>query len=335
MPRPAPRPASLTLLEPVFVTYPIPGPGIELLSGSFDPRVHPAEPPPDRAALVAGAQGCRGMLTLLRDRVDAGVLDQLPDLRAVANYAVGYDNIDVAEATRRGIVVTNTPDVLTAATADLTMALILAATRRVTEGERLVRRGEFHGWDPQMLLGLELEGATLGLVGAGRIALAVARRAAGFGIRLLHFSRHEVAAADALGSRRVDLGELLTQSDVVSLHVPLTDETRHMIDEAALRTMKPGAYLVNTARGPVVDEAALARALREGWIAGAGLDVYEREPAVEAALLDLDNVVLLPHLGSATTRTRSEMSRVAAINLVAALRGERPPNPVNPEVLDR
>ena len=296
--------------------------------------VHPSQEPPGADAIAAGAAGCAGLLTLVRDRVDAALMARLPDLRAIANYGVGYDNIDVAEATRRGIVVTNTPDVLTAATADLALALILAVTRRVGEGERLVRSGEPWAWAPDMMLGLELDGATLGIVGMGRIGMAVARRAVGFGMKLIYQSRSPHADANAMGARRVELDELLRTADVVTLHCALTAETRHLIDAAALGRMKSTAYLVNTARGPVVDEAALAHALREGRIAGAGLDVYEREPAVEPALLELDNVVLLPHLGSATTRARSEMSRVAASNLVAALTGERPPNPVNPEVLE-
>ncbi|MFN2464673.1 MAG: 2-hydroxyacid dehydrogenase [Candidatus Dormibacteria bacterium] len=317
------------------MTYPIPEPGVEILSRAFAPRVHPAEPVPDADAIAAGAEDCAGLLTLVRDRVDAALLERLPDLRAIANYGVGYDNIDVGEATRRGIVVTNTPGVLTAATADLTMALVLACARRVGEGERLVRSRRPWSWNPHMLLGLELEGAMLGILGMGRIGLAVARRARGFGMHLVHTSRREHPEAEALGSRRVELEELLATADVVSVHVALTPETRHLVDEGALRKMRPTAYLVNTARGPVVDEAALARALREGWIAGAGLDVYEREPAVEPDLLDLENVVLLPHLGSATTKARSEISRVAAVNLVAALTGEIPPNAVNPEVLAR
>jgi glyoxylate reductase len=296
--------------------------------------VHPAGPPLSPDVIAAGAAGCHGLLTLVRDRVDAAVLKRLPELRAIANYGVGYDNIDVAEATRRGIVVTNTPDVLTAATADLAMALLLACTRRLGEGERLVRSGEPWAWSPHMLLGLELDGATLGIVGMGRIGLAVARRAQAFGMHLLHTSRSEHPEANALGSTRVSLDELLRTADVVSLHVALGADTRHLIDAGALMTMKKEAYLVNTARGPVVDEAALATALREGWIAGAGLDVYEREPALEPGLLELENVVLLPHLGSATTKARNAMSRVAATNLVAALRGERPPNVLNPEVLD-
>ena len=321
--------------EPIFVTYPIPSPGVEMLSEKFDVRVHPAEPQPDRAAITSGAAGCRGLLTLVRDRVDADLFDQLPDLRVVANYGVGYDNIDIGEATRRGIVVTNTPDVLTASTADLALALILAATRRVGEGERIVRSGRGWAWNPTMLLGLELDGATLGIVGMGRIGMAVARRAQGFGMVVVYAESIPRPEADALGARRMELAELLATSDVVTIHVALTDQTRHLIDEAALRLMKPSAYVVNTSRGPVIDEAALARALSGGWIAGAGLDVYEHEPQVEPALLELENVVLLPHLGSATTRTRSEMSRVAATNLVAALTGTRPPNLVNPEVLDR
>ena len=321
--------------EPVFVSYPVPSPGLEILSEAFEVRVHSEEPPPDADALAHGAEGCRGMMTLVRDQVDAALLDRLPGLRAVANYGVGYDNIEVAEATRRGIVVTNTPDVLTAATADLALALLLAATRRLGEGERLVRSGRPWAWNPKMMLGLELEGATLGIVGMGRIGMAVAQRAQGFGMKLVYTSRRPHPDADALGARRVTMDELLAAADVVSIHVALTAETRHLVDDAALAKMKPTAYLVNTARGPVVDEAALARALKSGQIAGAGLDVYEREPQVEPALLELENVVLLPHLGSATTRARSEMARVAATNLVAALSGERPANPVNPEVLDR
>jgi glyoxylate reductase len=221
--------------------------------------------------------------------------------------------------------------VLTDATADLTFALLLAVARRLGEGEAMVRAGEFHGWSPAMLVGADLAGATLGLVGFGRIAAAVGRRARGFGMQLLHTARHDHAEAEALGSRRVELDELLATSDFVSIHVPLTDETRHLIGAEALRKMKPTAYLINTARGPIVDEAALGEALATGVIAGAGLDVYEREPEVHASLLTLRNVVLLPHLGSASVGAREGMSRLAAANLIAALSGERPPNLLNPE----
>lgn len=318
-------------------------PGLDLLRGAdLEVRVFGEEvtagsvPAPTGDEMRSGAHGCAGILTLVRDQVDADLIDALPGLRVVANYGVGYDNIDIATATGRGIVITNTPDVLTAATADLTMALLLAVGRRLGEGERMVRAGRFGGWDPKMLVGADLEGATLGLVGFGGIGQAVATRALGFGIRLLHTSRHnDPVAAAKVGSIRVELDRLLAEADFVSLHVPLAAETHHLIDETALRRMKASAYLVNTARGPVVDEAALVRALKEGWIAGAGLDVYEREPEVSQGLMELENVVMLPHLGSATSRARSEMSRVSATNLIAVLRGERPPNPVNPEVFDR
>ena len=305
------------------------------LRAAFKVNVYPGKGAPTPDQIAAGAEGCRGMLVLVRDRVDASLMKRLPQLKAIANYGVGFDNIDVAAATRRGIMVTNTPDVLTEATADLTWALLLATARRLGEGERMVRAGKFTGWTPDMLVGADLQGTTLGLVGFGRIARAVARRAAGFRMRVLHTarSRHD-EAADDVGSRAVDLERLLKESDFVSLHVPLTPKTRHLVDTGALRRMKPTAYLINTSRGPVVDEAALARALREGWIAGAGLDVYENEPEVDPGLLELDNVVLLPHIGSATTGARSAMSRVAATNLVLALQGQRPPHLVNPEVLE-
>jgi glyoxylate reductase len=322
------------LPDRVFVTYPIPDPGLQLLRERFEVKVFEADRAPTRDEMIAGAAGCSGVLSLVRDPVDDALLAALPAVRAVANYGVGYDNIDVPAATVRGVMVTNTPDVLTDATADLTLALILAVARRIGEGERMVRSGRFKGWDPKMLLGADVFGATLGLVGFGRIGQAVARRARSFEMRMLYFSRHEVGVAHALGARRVTLDELLEQSDFVSVHVALNKHTRHLLDQTALRRMKPTSYLVNTARGSVVDEKALVRALREGWIAGAGLDVYEREPDLSSGLTELENVVLLPHLGSATVRARSEMARVAATNLVAALSGETPPNLVNPEVLE-
>jgi glyoxylate reductase len=333
MPGPARRAGRAALTDAVYVTYPLPGPGLEMLRQRFEVRVHESEVKPTADEMAAAAAGCAGILPLVRDVVDAALMDRLPGLRAIANYGVGYDNIDVAAATARGILVTNTPDVLTDATADLTFALILAVARRLAEGEAMVRAGEFHGWSPTMLVGADLAGATLGLVGFGRIAAAVGRRAAGFGMRLQHTARRDHPEAEALGSRRVELDELLASSDFVSIHVPLSDETRHLIDADALRRMKPSAYLINTARGPVVDEAALAEALAAGVIAGAGLDVYEREPEVFPGLLGLKNVVLLPHLGSASVGAREGMSRLSAENLTAALIGERPPNLLNPEAL--
>jgi glyoxylate reductase len=315
----------------VFVSYPIPDPGLPLLRERFEVRVHGPEAPA-RAELIAAAEGCAGILTLLRDRVDDALLAALPELRAVSNYAVGYDNVDVAAATRRGVLVTNTPDVLTDATADLAFALLLASARRLGEGERLLRGGGFTGWTPDLLLGADVTGSTLGVIGFGRIGQAVARRAAGFAMRVLYTARQD-HTVPGIVARRVSLERLLEESDFVSVNVPLTAETHHLIDAGTLRRMKPTAHLVNTARGPVVDEAALARALREGWIAGAGIDVFEREPEVHPDLLACANAVLAPHLGSATVGARAGMSRVAARNLIDALEGRRPAHLVNPEAL--
>lgn len=304
-----------------------------MLREHFEVRLHDSETKPTADEIAEAVAGCPGILTLIRDNIDATLMDRLPGLRAIANYGVGYDNIDVVAATQRGIIVTNTPDVLTDATADLAMALLLAVARRLGEGERMVRSGGFHGWTPTLLVGADVTGSTLGLVGFGRIAAALGRRAQGFGMKLLHTARRDHAEAAELGSQRVGLEQLLSDSDFVSIHVPLSPQTHHLIDRAALDKMKPTAYLINTARGPVVDEAALADALATSRIAGAGLDVYEREPEVHPGLLELENVVLVPHLGSATVGTRAAMSRVAATNIIAALGGERPPNSVNPEVL--
>jgi glyoxylate reductase len=304
-----------------------------MLRERFEVRVHESEAKPAADEIAATAAGCAGIVPLVRDTIDAALLDRMPALRAIANYGVGYDNIDVDAATSRGILVTNTPDVLTEATADLTFALLLVVARRLGEGEAMVRAGEFHGWSPTMLVGADIAGTTLGLVGFGRIAAAVGRRARGFGMELLHTARNDHAEAEALGSRRVGLGELLARSDFVSIHAPLTEDTRHLIDAEALRQMKPTGYLLNTARGPIVDETALADALATGVIAGAGLDVYENEPEIHPRLLGLRNVVLLPHLGSASVGAREGMSRLAAVNMIAALSGQRPPNLVNPEAL--
>lgn len=272
--------------------------------------------------MIVGQQGVIAMLT---DRIDAELLDAAPTLRVVANYAVGYNNIDVATARARGIAVTNTPGVLTDATADLTWALILGITRRVGEGERLVRSGRWNGWVPTQLLGMDLRDAVLGIVGMGRIGRAVACRSQAFGMHVIFSARRPIAEVPA-DWRAARLPELLGHADVVSLHVPLGEHTRHLIGAPELALMKPTAYLINTSRGPVVDEAALADALRSGRIAGAGLDVYEEEPRVHPELLACDNALLLPHLGSATTGTRERMAMMAIDNLLAALDGRRPPN---------
>jgi glyoxylate reductase len=317
----------------VFITQPIPEPGPSLVRQAVDElRSNPDDRILSTEELRAAVAGCDGVLCLLTDRIDASVLEAARGCRIVANMAVGFNNVDVAAASRLGIPVTNTPGVLTEATADLTWALILGVARRVVEGDQEMRSGRFPGWGPLYMLGGEVTGQTLGLIGPGRIATAVARRALGFEMPLLYHGRRPSPELDALGARSVSLGELLAESDFVSLHVPLSAETRHLIDARALAQMKPTAYLINTARGPVVDEAALVAALKSNRIAGAGLDVYEDEPTMAVGLSDCQNALLLPHLGSATHATRAAMSRIAAENLVAALQGRRPPNLVNPEV---
>jgi glyoxylate reductase len=286
--------------------------------------------PPARAELLERARGCAGVITMLSDRVDTEFLDAVgPTLRIVANYAVGFDNIDRDACKQRGIRVSNTPGVLTEATADLAWTLILAAARNVAAGDRIVRSGQWRGWAPMQLLGLELNGATLGILGAGRIGTAVARRSVGFRMRVLYTDpRQNRALEKELDAERVGMEQLVAESDVLSLHVPLTPEARHLIGAAQFKAMKPTAVLVNTARGPVVDEAALIEALRDGEIAAAGLDVYENEPQLTPGLTELPNVVLLPHLGSATTTTRGRMAAMTAENVVAVLAGREPPNAV-------
>jgi glyoxylate reductase len=276
----------------------------------------------------------QALICVLTDRIDRDLIAAAPNLRVIANVAVGYNNIDVAFAQSRGIVVTNTPDVLTEAVAVFTWALILAITRRLAEGERLVRRGAWKGWALDFMLGADLRAKQLGLVGFGRIGRAVAARAAAFGMHVVYTSTHEAATPQAelsggTAPERVSLDRLLNTSDIVSLHVPLTPDTRHLIDKRALARMKRSAYLVNTARGPIVDEEALAWALQRHLIAGAALDVYEHEPAIHPDLLQLDNVLLVPHLGSATTETRTAMADLAVENVLAVLSGRSPLTPVS------
>jgi glyoxylate reductase len=278
-----------------------------------------------KGSLLDAARRSEALVTLLTDRVDRKVLAAGTKLRIVANVAVGVDNIDVDAATRLGILVTNTPGVLTESTADLAWALILAVARRIVEGDRYLRAGKYHGWDFDLLRGTDLRGKTLGIVGAGRIGRAVARRAQGFGMKILFHSR----------SRGVSLGTLLKTSDIVSIHVPLSESTHHLIGAREFRQMRSTAFLINTARGPIVDEKALVAALRSRRLGGAGLDVYEHEPRITAGLTKLKNVVLLPHLGSATNESRRAMLDTAIKNVKAALAGRRPPNLVNPEAWGR
>jgi glyoxylate reductase len=313
------------------VTNRIPEAAIELLREAGEVRIDEREtaiPRQDLLQLVAGAEA---VLTLLGDRVDEELLAAAgPQLRCVANVAVGYDNVDVEAAARRGVVVTNTPGVLDDATADLTLALILAATRRIVEGDRLVRSGREWNWGMGFMLGSSVQGRLLGIIGLGGIGRRVAQRARAFGMEIAYHARHaappEVEAE--LGAERLPLERLLAKADVVSLHCPLTPETHHLVGADELDAMKPSAVLVNAARGPIVDEAALAVALAEGRIAAAGLDVYEHEPRVEPGLLGLDNVVLSPHLGSATVETRTAMATLAARNAISVLRGQGPLTPV-------
>jgi glyoxylate reductase len=280
--------------------------------------------PPDE--LRSRVVGKRAVVSMFTEQIDKAVLDAGTDLQIVANVAVGYNNIDVAYARSRGVIITNTPDVLTESVADFTWALILAITRRLSEGERLIRRNEWKGWAFDFMLGTELRGKQLGLVGFGRIARAVAARASAFGMRLACTTRRE-SEQSSIG--QLSLDRLLNTSDIVSLHVPLTPETRHLIDKRALTRMKRSAYLINTSRGPVVDEEALAWALEHRLIAGAALDVYEREPEVHPALLPLENVLLIPHLGSGTVETRTAMADLAVDNVVAVLSGKPPLTPVS------
>lgn len=320
----------------VFVTRRLPEEDLELLRAApevTELRLNPHDRPVTRDELRAGLAGADALLSQLVDRIDAEALAWGDRLRVVANMAVGTNNVDLAAATARGVLVTNTPDVLTEATADLTWALLLAVARRVVEGDRIMRAGAFPGWSPTYLLGADVSGKTLGIVGLGRIGRAVARRARGFDMRLLYAAPRPRPEAAGLGVERVPLERLLAEADFVSLHTYLSAGTRRIIDAAALARMRPGAFLINVSRGELVDEAALVEALRAGRIAGAALDVFEREPALAPGLAELPNVVLTPHVGSATRETRVAMGRVAVEAVLAALRGERPRTCLNPEAL--
>lgn len=317
----------------ILVTRRLPGNALDRLS-PYDVVLNRHDRAMTREEILAGAAGAIGLLCLLTDKIDAAVMDAAGrGLRVISNYAVGYNNIDVAEATRRGILVTNTPGVLTEATADMAWALLLAAARRVAEGDRLTRAGRFTGWDPNLLLGADIRRKTLGLIGLGRIGEEMVKPARGFEMDVVYYdvTRRSAAAEAELGVTYLPLPELLARADFVSLHVPLLPETRHLLDEQALRSMKPTAVLVNTSRGAVVDERALVKALREGWIAGAGLDVYEDEPALAAGLTECENAVLAPHIASATRGTRLRMAEMAVDNLLAGLAGNRPAHLVNRE----
>src|SRR5215216_6622597 len=319
----------------VLVTRGVPERVRRHLAGRCRLEVWEGEGVMPRAELLDRAEGKAGLVAMLTDRVDGELLDRAgPRLRVVANFAVGHDNLDLEACTARGVLATNTPDVVTEATADLAWALLLAAARRVAEGDRFLRARRPWIWGPEFFLGFEVHGKTLGVVGLGRIGRAVARRAAGFAMPVLYTARRRLPDEEAsLGVAWRELDELLAEADFVSLHTGLSPATRHLIGPERLVRLKPTAVLVNTARGPIVDEAALAAALAAGQLGAAGLDVFEREPEVHPGLLGLDNVTIVPHLGTATVETRVAMGMAAAANLLAALGGGRPPNLLNPEAL--
>jgi glyoxylate reductase len=299
--------------------------------------MNPEERVLSRTELLAKIKGCDAILSLLTDKIDSEVLDAAgPQLKVVANMAVGFDNIDLAAVTARGVMATNTPGVLTDATADHAWALLFAVARRIPESEKFLRAGKFKSWGPLLFLGGDITGRTLGIIGAGRIGHAVAMKSRGFNMRVLYADEFPNPKIEQeIGARKVRVEELLRESDFVSVHVPLLPSTQHLINAASLQLMKKTAYLINTSRGPVVDEAALAEALKNGVIAGAALDVFENEPLVHPELLKLDNVVLTPHTASATIETRSKMATMAAENLIAGLAGQKPPNLVNQEVWEK
>jgi len=320
----------------VYVTRELPERGLKIIMEHFDAEVWTEYAPPPKKVIIDKAKNVDALATLLSDNIDAEVFDVAPKLSIVAQMAVGFDNIDVKEATKRGIYVTNTPEVLTDTTADFAWALLMAVARRIVEADKYVRAGRWKvGWHPGMLQGRDIHGATIGIVGAGRIGFAVARRAKGFGMKILFYDvvpRPEMEKE--LDAKSVDLNTLFREADFVSIHVPLMKETYHLVNAEKLKLMKKTAYLINNSRGPVVDEKALYEALKDGKIAGAGLDVFEQEPApMDSPLLKLDNVVVAPHISSASYETRSRMAEMTAENLVSFFEGRKPPNLVNPDVM--
>jgi len=321
----------------VVVTRRIADSALQKLMGRYEVVLFDSDHPPSRRWLESNIQDAEGVLCMLTDKFNSELLEKATRLKVLSSMSVGLDHVDLEAATKRGIYVTYTPDVLTDATADLTWALLLAAARRICEADRFVRSGKWKvAWAPNLLLGSDVYGKILGIIGMGRIGYAVAKRAVGFSMQILYYQRHRIAEEreKAVNARYVALEELLSTSDYVTIHLPLTEQTKGLINEERLRLMKPTAYLINTSRGAIVDEKALVKALREGWIRGAALDVYEKEPLPsESPLLRLDNVVLTPHIGSATTETRNRMAEIAAENLIAVLSGTLPRYLANVDVV--
>jgi len=315
----------------VFVTRQIPQKGLEMLKARFEVEIGASDRNLSRREICEGTKDADALVCLLSDAIDEEILSDAKKLKIIANYAVGYNNINVEYAKEHGIFVTNTPGVLTETTADLTWALMLSVARRIVEADKFTRSGKFKGWEPELMLGSDIFGKTLGVIGAGRIGQAVMKRAIGFGMRVIYYSKSRLPLdiESNLNASYVSLEKLLKEADFVSLHVPLTKNTYHMIGEDQLSLMKRTAYLINTARGPVVDEEALVKFLKEKRIAGAALDVFENEPLLTPGLTELDNVVITPHIGSASKETREKMSVIVAENVIAALEGKIPPNCVN------
>ena len=319
----------------IFITRKIPEEGLDLLRKEHEIEVSSHDRVLTKEEIIKGLKGKDGLICLLTDNIDAEIIESEPKLKMIANYAVGFDNIDVKTATKRGIPVSNTPDVLTNATAEMAWALLFSVSRRIVESDNFSHDGKFVGWAPMLMLGQDISGKTLGVIGTGRIGTTFAMKSKGFNMNVLYFNRSKNEKLDKeLGAKKVDLEKLLKESDFVSLHVPLVSSTHHLISEKQLKMMKGTAVLINTSRGPVIDEKALIKALKEEWIFGAGLDVYENEPVIPEDLKKLDNVILMPHSASATFSSRSGMAVLAAKNMIAGLKGEKPPNCINPELFD-
>jgi len=314
----------------IFITRKIPEAGVDKLNEIFDVEISPFDRDVTQDEIIKMATGAQGLVSMVTNNLNKDIIDRLTTIKIIANYAVGFNNINIEYAGEKGIVVTNTPDVLTEATADIAMALILCVARRVVEGDRLVRKGEFKGFYPTFFLGTELENKALGIYGMGRIGKAVAKRAASCGLRILYYDTIRIPEGSvSFTAHYVSFDELLKESDFISIHAPLAPETYHRFSKKEFKKMKQEAFLINAARGPLVKEDDLVHALKQGWIAGAGLDVYEFEPEVHPDLIPLENVVLLPHIGSAASEVRERMALIAADNIIAFFKGEPPPNRVN------
>ena len=319
----------------VFITRRIPQPGIDLLlNNGFDVEIFEKDQPIPNEVLLEKVKNIDALLPLLTDSISKEIIEKADNLKIIANYAVGFNNIDLDTATSKKIAVTNTPGVLTDATAELTWGLIMAVSKRIVESDKFTRNGRFIGWGAMLFLGTELSGKTLGIIGAGRIGTAVAQRAAGFNMNILYFSNSENEIIENnFNGKKVPFNELIRNSDFITLHVPLTDKTLHLIDKNELNQMRDTAYIINTSRGKVINEAALVNALKNNQIAGAGLDVYENEPELHKELVELENTVLLPHIGSATLEARTKMALMAATNIIEYFKGKRPPNILNQDIL--